>query len=153
MGILINDKLNWKTHTHNIVSKRITGNSILFKLRSHVNKEALLHFRTPLFLLMILMQNFILIKNHIETWVWNQQKWSYSPLKFCNFFISLTIKTLPVHLFCSWKRGFLALCLWLYANFNASISIARSFNDFNYLLLCIISRNSQSHMFYKIRCS
>ena len=31
---------------------------------------ALLHFRTPLFLLMILVQNFMLIKNHIETWVW-----------------------------------------------------------------------------------
>ena len=32
-------------------------------------KWALLHFRTPPFLLMILVQNFMLIKNHIETWV------------------------------------------------------------------------------------
>ena len=31
--------------------------------------SALLHFRTPPFLLMILVQNFMLIKNHIETWV------------------------------------------------------------------------------------
>ena len=30
---------------------------------------ALLHFCTLLFLLMILVQNFMLIKNHIETWV------------------------------------------------------------------------------------
>ena len=41
-------------------------------------------------------------------------------------------------LFCHWKPGFLALCLWLYINFITSISIARSFSDFNYLLLRII---------------
>ena len=29
---------------------------------------ALLHFRTPLFLLMILVQKFMLIKNYIKTW-------------------------------------------------------------------------------------
>ena len=31
--------------------------------------RALLHFRSPSFLLMILVLNFMLIKNHIETWV------------------------------------------------------------------------------------
>ena len=34
-----------------------------------IDFSALLHFRTPPFLLMILVQNFMLIKNHIETWV------------------------------------------------------------------------------------
>ena len=38
--------------------------------RFNDREAALLHFRTPLFLLMILVQNFMLIKNHIETWVW-----------------------------------------------------------------------------------
>ena len=35
-------------------------------------------------------------------------------------------------------------------NYFTSISIARSFNDFNYSLLRIISRSSQSHMVYII---
>ena len=41
LGILIDVKLNCNTHTNNIVSKLITGNSILSKLRYYVNKEIL----------------------------------------------------------------------------------------------------------------
>ena len=41
LGILIDDKLNWNTHTNNIVSKLVRGNSILSKLRHYVNKEVL----------------------------------------------------------------------------------------------------------------
>ena len=54
------------------------GNSLISFYNSHVRSclyfrsvtedfWALLHFRTLLFLLMILVQNFMLIKNHIET--------------------------------------------------------------------------------------
>ena len=39
-SILIDHKINWKTHTNNIVSKLMRGNSILSKLR-YVNKEIL----------------------------------------------------------------------------------------------------------------
>ena len=35
--ILIDDKLNWNTHTNNIVSKLMRANSILSKLRYYVN--------------------------------------------------------------------------------------------------------------------
>ena len=45
-------------------------NFFLKTLTKNIIYWALLHFRTPLFLLMILVQNFMLIKNHIETWVW-----------------------------------------------------------------------------------
>ena len=38
----------------------------------------------------------------------NQQKWSYWPLEFFNFF-SLVIKTLAAHLICCWKPDSLAL--------------------------------------------
>ena len=41
LGILIDVKLNCNTHTNNIVSKLITGNSIFSKLRYYVNKEIL----------------------------------------------------------------------------------------------------------------
>ena len=41
LGILIDDKVNWNTHTNNIVSKFMRGNSVLSKLRYHVNKEIL----------------------------------------------------------------------------------------------------------------
>ena len=41
LGILIDDKLNWNTHTNNIVSKLMRGNSILSKLRYCINKEIL----------------------------------------------------------------------------------------------------------------
>ena len=36
---MIDGKLNWNAHTNNIVSKLMRGNSILSKLRYHVNKE------------------------------------------------------------------------------------------------------------------
>ena len=35
--ILIDDKLNWNTHTNNIVSKLMRANSILSKLRYYIN--------------------------------------------------------------------------------------------------------------------
>ena len=35
--VLIGDKLNWNTHTNNIVSKLMRANSILSKLRYYVN--------------------------------------------------------------------------------------------------------------------
>ena len=41
LDILIDDELNWNTHTNNIVSKRMRGNSILSKLRYYVNKKIL----------------------------------------------------------------------------------------------------------------
>ena len=41
LGILIDDKVNWNTPTNNIVSKFMRGNSVLSKLRYHVNKEIL----------------------------------------------------------------------------------------------------------------
>ena len=41
LGILTDDKLDWNTHTNNIVSKIMRGNSILSKLRYYVNKEIL----------------------------------------------------------------------------------------------------------------
>ena len=41
LGILIDDELNWNTHTNNIISKLMRGNSILPKLRYYVNKEKL----------------------------------------------------------------------------------------------------------------
>ena len=41
LGILIDDKLNWNTHTNNIVSNLMRGNSILSKLRYYVDKEIL----------------------------------------------------------------------------------------------------------------
>ena len=40
LGTLIDDKLNWNTHT-NIVSKLMRENSILSKLRYYANKEIL----------------------------------------------------------------------------------------------------------------
>ena len=46
LSILIDDKLNWNTHTNNIVSNLMRGNSILSKLRYYVVKEIL---RTILF--------------------------------------------------------------------------------------------------------
>ena len=54
------------------------------------------------------------------------------------------LKLLTAHLFCNWKPSLLELCLWLMAMlmfqrfiYFTSISIARSSNHFNYLLLCI----------------
>ena len=41
LDILIDDKLNWNTHTNNIVSKLMRGNSIFSKLRYYVNKDIL----------------------------------------------------------------------------------------------------------------
>ena len=41
LGILIDDILKWNTHTNNIVSKLLRGNSILSKLGYHVSKETL----------------------------------------------------------------------------------------------------------------
>ena len=41
LGILIDNKLNWNTHTNNIVSKLKRGNSILSILTYYVNKEIL----------------------------------------------------------------------------------------------------------------
>ena len=46
---------------------------------------------------------------------------------------------------------FMDMLIFQRCSYFKSISIGRSFNDFNYsLLLCIISRSSQSHMVYKI---
>ena len=52
-------------------------NWLAFPISRH--NLALLHFRTP-FLLMILVQNFMLINNHIETWVWKSKE-----IKLLNF--------------------------------------------------------------------
>ena len=41
LGIVIDDKLNWNTHSNNIVLKLMRGDSILSKLRYYVNKEIL----------------------------------------------------------------------------------------------------------------
>ena len=41
LGVLIDDKLNWNTHTNIVVSKFMGGNSILSKLRYYVSKEIL----------------------------------------------------------------------------------------------------------------
>ena len=65
------DKTSEEDKNHKDTSKRS-------KLETKHFKLTLLHFRTPpppppalffFFLLMILVQNFMLIKNHIETWV------------------------------------------------------------------------------------
>ena len=64
MGILIDDKLNWNTHTKNIVSKLMTDNSILSKLRYYVNKEIL---RTIYFAI------FYSYLTHVTT-VWGQTR-------------------------------------------------------------------------------
>ena len=45
---------------------------------------------------------------------------------------------------------FMAMLILQRCNYFTSISIARSFNDFNYSLWRIISRSSQSHMVYII---
>ena len=58
-------------------------NWLAFPISRH--NLALLHFRTPI-LLMILVQNFMLINNHIELGFENQKKLSYWPLKICIFF-------------------------------------------------------------------
>ena len=77
----------------------------------------LLHFCTPsFFLLMILLvQNFMLIKNHIKAWVWKSTEMKL-------FTESSVIKTLPAHFFCNWKPGFLVVCLWFFINFNWTCS-------------------------------
>ena len=48
LGILIDDRLNWNTHTNNIVSKLMRSNSMLSKLR-YVNKEILRTIYSPTF--------------------------------------------------------------------------------------------------------
>ena len=60
---------------------------------SFKSKLALLHFHTPNILLMIVVQNFMLIKNQIEAWLWKSTEMKLLAFKVCNFF-SLTIKTL-----------------------------------------------------------
>ena len=56
-----------------IMSASATTNLAIHKLYNGKNEVieilALLHFRAPPFLLMILVQNFMLIKNHVEIWV------------------------------------------------------------------------------------
>ena len=115
----------------------------------------LLHFCSPLFCYLWFWCRIscwlrIISKHGSE----NQQKWSYSPLKSRNFF-SLTMKNSSSSSLLQLKTWFLstmfmAMLILQRCNYFTSISIARSFNDFNYWLLHIISRSSQSHMFYKI---
>ena len=49
---------------------------------NHLQISGAIALSYPPFLSMILVQNSMLIKNHIETTTENQQKWSYSLLKF-----------------------------------------------------------------------
>ena len=96
------------------------------------------------FLLIFLVQNFILINDHIKTWVWNWQKRSYWPWKFLN----------PINLAIFLARsspGFSALFINM-LTYKPSISIkivfSRSFIYlFIYLLILRVSDLVQRNIF------
>ena len=79
--------LEWKMHLSMQMSMVILNHEVttLIIIELCSLKGAIAHFYpyppAPLYSLMILVQNFMLIKKLGSE---NQQKWSYSPLKFCN---------------------------------------------------------------------